>query len=166
MYIKISEEVAKQYRKEVEQILNNKDFQKLRFYKQHNWSNRLIHSINVSYLSWWIAKRFGCDEKTAARAGLLHDFCLYDFHEETLNGENQAFLHPKIAAENSIEHFDVSEKERDAILSHMFPLGPIPKSREAWIITFADKVCAAAELCSITIALARHGKVQFTPSPA
>ena len=166
MYIKISEEVAKQYRKEVEQILNNKDFQKLRFYKQHNWSNRLMHSINVSYLSWWIAKRFGCDEKTAARAGLLHDFCLYDFHEETLNGENQAFLHPKIAAENSIEHFDVSEKERDAILSHMFPLGPIPKSREAWIITFADKVCAAAELCSITIALARHGKVQFTPSPA
>ena len=135
MYIKISEEVAKQYRKEVEQILNNKDFQKLRFYKQHNWSNRLMHSINVSYLSWWIAKRFGCDEKTAARAGLLHDFCLYDFHEETLNGENQAFLHPKIAAENSIEHFDVSEKERDAILSHMFPLGPIPKSREAWIIT-------------------------------
>ena len=166
MYIKISEEVAKQYRKEVEQILNNKDFQKLRFYKQHNWSNRLMHSINVSYLSWWIAKRFGCDEKTAARAGLLHDSCLYDFHEETLNGENQAFLHPKIAAENSIEHFDVSEKERDAILSHMFPLGPIPKSREAWIITFADKVCAAAELCSIAIALARHGKVQFTPSPA
>ena len=33
MYIKISKEVEKQYRKEVEQIINNKDFQKLR-YKQ------------------------------------------------------------------------------------------------------------------------------------
>ena len=30
MYIKISKEVEKQYRKEVEQIINNKDFQKLR----------------------------------------------------------------------------------------------------------------------------------------
>ena len=81
MYIKISKEVEKQYRKEVEQIINNKDFQKLRYYKQHNWSDRLMHSINVSYLSWLMARRLGCDTKAAARAGLLHDFCLYDFHE-------------------------------------------------------------------------------------
>ena len=166
MYIKISKEVEKQYRKEVEQILNNKDFQKLRYYKQHNWSDRLMHSINVSYLSWMMARRLGCDAKAAARAGLLHDFCLYDFHEKSADGEHQAFLHPKVAAENSMEHFDISEKERDAILSHMFPLGPLPKSREAWLITIADKVCAAAELCSIAIALARRGKVSFVQAPA
>lgn len=166
MYIKISKEVEQQYRKEVEQILNNKDFQKLRYYKQHNWSDRLMHSINVSYLSWLMARRLGCDAKAAARAGLLHDFCLYDFHEKSADGERQAFLHPKVAAENSMEHFDISEKERDAILSHMFPLGPLPKSREAWLITIADKVCAAAELCSIAIALARHGKVSFVQAPA
>ena len=110
MYIKISKEVEKQYRKEVEQIINNKDFQKLRYYKQHNWSDRLMHSINVSYLSWLMARRLGCDAKAAARAGLLHDFCLYDFHEKTVDGEHQAFLHPKVAAENSMEHFDISEK--------------------------------------------------------
>ena len=166
MYIKISKEVEKQYRKEVEQIINNKDFQKLRYYKQHNWSDRLMHSINVSYLSWMMAKHLGCDTKAAARAGLLHDFCLYDFHEKSADGEHQAFLHPKVAAENSMEHFDISEKERDAILSHMFPLGPLPKSREAWLITIADKVCAAAELFSIAIALARHGKISFVQAPA
>lgn len=44
MYIKISKDVERQYRKEVEQIINNKDFQKLRYYKQHNWSDRLMHS--------------------------------------------------------------------------------------------------------------------------
>ena len=166
MYIKISKEVEKRYRKEVEQIINNKDFQKLRYYKQHNWSDRLMHSINVSYLSWLMARRLGCDAKAAARAGLLHDFCLYDFHEKPADGEHQAFLHPKVAAENSMEHFDISEKERDAILSHMFPLGPLPKSREAWLITIADKICAAAELCSIAIALARRGKVSFVQAPA
>lgn len=166
MYIKISKDVERQYRKEVEQIINNKDFQKLRYYKQHNWSDRLMHSINVSYLSWLMARHLGCDAKAAARAGLLHDFCLYDFHEKSADGEHQAFLHPKVAAENSMEHFDISEKERDAILSHMFPLGPLPKSREAWLITIADKLCAAAELCSIAIALARRGKVSFVQAPA
>lgn len=166
MYIKISKEVQEQYRNDVEKILNNPDFQKLRFYRQHNWTNRLMHSINVSYLSWWIARKFGCNEKVAARAGLLHDFCLYDFSEMPPDGEFQAFFHPKIAAENSIEHFDITEKERDAILSHMFPLGPLPNSKEAWIISFADKICATAELCSIAIALARRGKVKFVPNPA
>lgn len=161
MEIRISNEVAVQYRIHVEQILKNKDFQKLRYYKQHNWSNRLMHSINVSYLSWWIARRLGCDESVAARAGLLHDFCLFDFHEKTPTGEHQTFFHPKAAAENSIECFGISPKERDAILSHMFPLGPIPNSKEAWIISFADKICATAELCSIAIALARKGRVRF-----
>ena len=67
MYIKISKDVERQYRKEVEQIINNKDFQKLRYYKQHNWSDRLMHSINVSYLSWLMARHLGCDAKAAAR---------------------------------------------------------------------------------------------------
>ena len=161
MYIKISKEVEKQYRKEVEQIINNKDFQKLRYYKQHNWSDRLMHSINVSYLSWLMARRLGCDAKAAARAGLLHDFCLYDFHEKTPTGEHQAFYHPKVAAKNSKEVFQISEREWDAILSHMFPLGPLPRNKEAWIITVADKICALMEVCHIAIALARRNRVMF-----
>ena len=69
MYIKISKEVQEQYRNDVEKILNNPDFQKLRFYRQHNWTNRLMHSINVSYLSWWIARKFGCNEKAGHKVG-------------------------------------------------------------------------------------------------
>lgn len=118
-----------------------------------------MHSVNVSYLSWMIAKKLGCDEKTAARAGLLHDFCPYDFDERTPTGEHQAFYHPKAAAENSQQTFDISSKERDAILTHMFPLGPIPKNKEAWIITLADKICATFELCHIAVALARCNRV-------
>lgn len=166
MYIKISKEVQEQYRNDVEKILNNPDFQKLRFYRQHNWTNRLMHSINVSYLSWWIARKFGCNEKAAARAGLLHDFCLYDFSETPPDGEFKRSSIQRLPPKICIEHFDITEKERDAILSHMFPLGPLPNSKEAWIISFADKVCATAELCSIAIALSRRGKVKFVPNPA
>lgn len=157
----LSEDIPQEYRDLVSDILQNEDFLKLRLYRQHNWSNRLMHSINVSYMSWYLAKKWHCNEKVAARAGLLHDFCLFDFHEKPPTGEHQAFFHPKAAAENSIEYFHVSERERSAILTHMFPLGPIPKNKEAWIITLADKICATAELCSITIALARKGRVRI-----
>ena len=150
----------------VQDILEHPLVRSMEAYTQHGETSCLRHSINVSYLSWLMARHLGCDAKAAARAGLLHDFCLYDFHEKSADGEHQAFLHPKVAAENSMEHFDISEKERDAILSHMFPLGPLPKSREAWLITIADKLCAAAELCSIAIALARHGKISFVQAPA
>ena len=109
MDIKVSEEVSPAYLNTVEHILTNKDFLRLSLYSHHQWTNRLMHSINVSYLSWILARRLGADEETAARAGLLHDFCPYDFGEKTPTGEHQAFYHPKAAAENSMEHFDISE---------------------------------------------------------
>ena len=103
----LSEDIPQEYRDLVSDILQNEDFLKLRLYRQHNWSNRLMHSINVSYMSWYLAKKWHCNEKVAARAGLLHDFCLFDFHEKPPTGEHQAFFHPKAAAENSIEYFHV-----------------------------------------------------------
>ena len=98
MDIKVSEEVSSEYREVVERILTNKEFLRLSLYAHHQWTNRLMHSINVSYLSWKIARALGCDERVAARAGLLHDFCPYDFTEKTPTGEHQAFYHPKAAA--------------------------------------------------------------------
>ena len=131
MDITVSDEVSQEYHALVKNILCNREFLKLSLYTHHQWTTRLMHSINVSYLSWFIARKLGCDEKAAARAGLLHDFCLYDFKAETPTGEHQAFYHPKAAADNSAAHFDVTDRELDAILSHMFPLGPLPRNREA-----------------------------------
>lgn len=159
MDIQFSEEISEGYLSAVEHILRNEEFLSLCLYSHHQWTNRLMHSVNVSYISWKMAKRFGCDEKVAARAGLLHDFCPYDFSEKTPTGEHQAFFHPKAAAKKSLQIFDISKREEDAILTHMFPLGPVPKNSEAWIITLADKVCAALELCHIAVALARRNRV-------
>ena len=145
-------------------VAHREELLKQSLYTHHQWTTRLMHSINVSYLSWFIARKLGCDEKAAARAGLLHDFCPYDFRAETPTGEHQAFYHPKAAADNSAAHFDVTDRELDAILSHMFPLGPLPRNREAWIISFADKACAIAEGCHIAIALARRNRIVIIPA--
>lgn len=134
MDIQLSEEISPAYLLEVKHILENKQFISLCLYSHHQWTNRLMHSVNVSYLSWMIADKLGCDAKAAARAGLLHDFCPYDFGEKTPTGEHQAFYHPKAAAENSLQTFEISDKEKDAILTHMFPLGPIPKTEKPGLL--------------------------------
>ena len=151
MDITVSDEVSQEYHELVKNILCNREFLKLSLYTHHQWTTRLMHSINVSYLSCFIARKLGC-------------FCPYDFKAETPTGEHQAFYHPKAAADNSAAHFDVTDRELDAILSHMFPLGPLPRNREAWIISFADKACAIAESCHIAIALARRNRIVINPA--
>lgn len=159
MDITVSDDTAAEFLGLVQHILDDSEFRKLVFYKQHLKTTRFMHSLNVSYLSWLTARKFGWDESAAARAGLLHDFCLYDFKEKLPKGEFQPFYHPKVAARTSDERFQIYEKERQAILSHMFPLGPLPRSREAWVISCMDKLCAVTEACRCNIALARRNRV-------
>ncbi len=166
MDLQVSDDVSKEFLAEVMPILENEEFLSLGAFCHHQWTNRLMHSINVSYVSWHIARKLGCDAGSAARAGLLHDFCPYDFKKRTPTGEHQAFYHPKAAAKNSERVFQISEREQKAILSHMFPLGPMPRNSEAWIITLADKICASMELCHVAIALARGNKMVLSTTSA
>ena len=162
MEITVSDDISADFLSLVQCILDNAEFKKLNRYRQHYQTTRLMHSLNVSYLSWYIAQKFGWDASVAARAGLLHDFCVYDFRDKLPKGQIQAFYHPQVAAKTSEEHFALREKERQAILSHMFPLGPLPKGREAWVITCIDKFCAFAEFCRFNVALARRNRVRFS----
>lgn len=157
--ITVSDDINAEFLSLVQAILDHSEFKKLNRYKQHYQTTRLMHSLNVSYISWKLADRFGCDASVAARAGLLHDFCVYSFKDKLPKGQHQAFYHPKVAAQTSETYFSLHEKERQAILSHMFPLGPLPRSREAWIISCADKFCACAEFLRIGVALARRNRV-------
>ena len=47
MDIQLSDEVSQAYLSEVEDILKNKEFLSLSLYEHHQWTNRLMHSINV-----------------------------------------------------------------------------------------------------------------------
>ena len=129
------------------EIINDNEFKKLKIYKQHQFTNRYDHSIAVAKMAEYFAGLIHADKEKAYRAGLLHDFFFYDWHDDKLP-ENHVFYHPKVAAENA-KKFSLSEEELDAIRSHMWPLGPLPKSKIAWCVTIADKICALEEACYI-----------------
>lgn len=129
------------------EIIYDKEFLKLKNYRQHHFTTRYDHSIAVAEMARTFASIIHADKEKAYRAGLLHDFFFYDWHNCHLS-ENHIFYHPKIASENA-KRFNLSNEELDAIRSHMWPLGPLPKSRIAWCITIADKICALEELCYI-----------------
>ncbi|MCR4790397.1 MAG: HD domain-containing protein [Treponemataceae bacterium] len=149
-----------EYIRIVEEILDHREFQTMDTWIQHISTRRLSHCINVSYISYRIAKKLKVDAPSCARAGLLHDFCLYDFHDDLYKHTKQLINHPKEAAKTAKERFNMSDKEVRAIRTHMFPLGPFPNSWTGWIIQFADKVCAIAEFFDGIGALrrAKHGK--------
>ena len=57
MDIKVAEDVSAEYLSIVNDILKDADFRKLALYIQHLRTTRLIHSLNVSYLSWKICQK-------------------------------------------------------------------------------------------------------------
>lgn len=130
-----------EFNKIVLHILEDKDFQKLEEIRHHD-SNRLQHSLKVSYYSYRIAKALHLNYDEVARGGLLHDF----FIERTVNFENPkdkvllyTTKHPMLALQNAEEHFEITEKEADMIKCHMFPLDfRIPKYAESWIVNLVD----------------------------
>ena len=165
MELIVSEDIEEEFLEIVAPILRNGEFLKLGRYIQHLKTSRLEHSINVSYIAWKMAKRLECDVRLAAVAGMLHDFCVYDFRDKIPDGEfHQAFYHPKAAAWTSEEQFGIEEEVRSIILTHMFPLGPLPRSREAWVVSCADKVCASLELAHIPFALSHRKRVMIIPA--
>lgn len=92
---------------------------------------------------------FSLNERAGARAGLLHDLFLYDWHTYRRNkGERlHGFTHAKTALKNVRENFYVSDLESDMIEKHMFPLNitALPKYRETLVIVLVDKYCGLLE---------------------
>ena len=119
-------------------------------WQHHGQITTLDHSLFVAYWSYRIARKFGWDEIAAARGGLLHDLYLYDSKDKSAHPGLQCFDHPRAAARNAAELTPLSEKERNIILAHMWPLGgQLPRSREAWLVDLVDTICASLELSHI-----------------
>ena len=78
---------------------------------------------------------------------MLHDLFLYDWRKKQPDRKGlHAFTHGKTACENACKLFDLNDKEKDIIIKHMWPVTlSLPKSREAFILTFVDKYCAISE---------------------
>jgi len=77
---------------------------------------------------------------------LLHDYFLYDWHDPDPSHRLHGFRHPFFALARAEEDFELTPRERNIIVRHMFPLVPVPPTcREAWIVCLADKWCALRE---------------------
>lgn len=139
-------DVRDEFREEMSELLCHEKFNRLSHYKQHYKCTRLKHSIDVGYFSFYVAKLLGLDYVSAGKAALLHDL---SFHKKAGFKQDLKMLrqHPKDALKNALEICELSEKECDIIMSHMWlvTIRP-PKSAEGFIVTFVDKYCASKEV--------------------
>lgn len=138
----------KEYMELVEDIYYSEIFESMSQYMMHGTTSCRDHCMDVSYMTFKICKKRGLDYRRAARAALLHDFFLYDWHTHFQETGNRfhGLTHPAKARDNAVKYFQVDEMEQDMILRHMWPLTPIPpKSVEGMVLVFADKVCSTRE---------------------
>lgn len=129
--------------------ITNETYQQLLQYKHHN-TTRLNHLYNVAVYSYIIGRKLDimCDVDFEA---LLIGALLHDFHF-VRKGEYKLYhcrnTHGMIASKNAQNVFHIGAKERNIIESHMFPMVKIvPMSKEAWIVSFSDKLSAVMEAC-------------------
>ncbi len=143
-------------------ILDKEEFKSLKSFIQHGNVTVYEHCLHVALCAVKINKVLGvhCKERSLVRGALLHDYFLYDWHNADAPGnihpKLHGFYHPGIALRNATRDFVLSEREKDIIGKHMWPLtlNP-PRCREAWIVCLADKYSSTLETLKL-----RKGKIR------
>ena len=141
-------------------ILNNEYFLETKK-DLHHGTSKYEHSLRVAKLSYRLGRIFKADLRSISRAGLLHDFFLGTRKESP---QNSYLRHPVTASNNAKKYFNITEKEREAIKTHMFhhvlikKIFPFinreekasvkefkPKSKEGWIVCASDLLISIVE---------------------
>lgn len=153
-FVRATWENDQEYMEIVNDLLENKELQKLDEITHHHFTTRLIHSIYVSYVSYKLAKSMNLDYVSTARAGLLHDFFLEEREEvEMLGRGSHNVVHPQIALENAKKITELNHIEKDIILKHMFLCTfriRTPRYQESLIVSMVDKYCSVSEVSKPT----------------
>jgi len=130
-------------------LLNDGNVLKMQQFGQHHGNNTLQHCINVARYSFYLAQTWNwkIDEVSLATGAMLHDYYLYCTKDMTISAFRHGVGHPKTAYTNASKVWELNTKEKNIILSHMWPLTPFsfPHSKEAFLVTVADKYCAVRE---------------------
>jgi HD superfamily phosphodiesterase len=91
--------------------------------------DHLLRSVKYSYR---IARLLRADQRICVRAAMVHDI---DSRLGTLT------THGAVAARWAAEQGE-PEEVCQAIVSHMYPFGPPPTTREGWVLVLADKAAS------------------------
>ena len=98
---------------------------------QHGDVTVYTHVTSVARTSLSVAERLGragisVDRASLLRGALLHDYFLYDWHDPDPSHRLHGFRHPYFALARAEEDFELTSRERNIIVRHMFPLVPVP----------------------------------------
>lgn len=130
-------------------IINHPIFLKSKKYPHHSNYSCYDHSVNVAKRCYAFVKKWHipCNLEALIRSALFHDFYLYDWHDKNKGFRFHGFVHPTKAILNSKLICELTNKEKRAIRSHMWPLTlfHIPTSIEGWVLTYNDKIQAIKE---------------------
>ena len=138
----------------VNPILTSKEYQRRKSYRHHGDTTVFEHCVNVSIISYSLAKKLELDYRSAAIAGLLHDFYETPWQDVIIKNsffKKHGFTHAKNALDNSRRHYKkyLNPIIENSIERHMFPLNKIPpKYKVGYIITFVDKAVSLDMLMS------------------
>lgn len=94
------------------------------------------HLLRSARYAYRLAPLLGADQQTCTRAAILHDL---DSRLGTIS------THGAIAARLAAE-LGEPEAVCHAIISHMYPFGPTPTTREGWVLVLADKIASFTDL--------------------
>ena len=144
----IKQETNREYYETVRDILEHPVVRKMSEFKHHYGTSCYRHCLNVSYMNFIICRKLHLDARAAARAGMLHDLFLYDWHKHSKETGNRfhGLTHPRYAMNMAGKHFELSKKEKDIILRHMWPITITPPSSpEGFVITLTDKISGIFE---------------------
>lgn len=145
----LNQKSADEFKHCIADVVKNPVVQQMKRYNHHSHTSCFHHSLHVAYYNWLICKRLGWDYRAAAKAGMLHDLFLYDWHRHKPGKDERmhGFEHPNKALKNAHNNFDLTKKEGDMIVKHMFPLTITPPSyKESYVIVLTDKFCSVCEV--------------------
>jgi HD superfamily phosphodiesterase len=102
----------------------------------HHSISKHDHLTRTARISYRLARFIKADVRTCVRAAMIHDI---DSRLGTFR------THGSVAA-----RWAKSQGECDAVChaieTHMYPFGPKPKTREAWVVSLADKAASFTDL--------------------
>ncbi len=138
------------YEEKFRSLTHNPKIRRMQNFQQHTVSNTYDHVCHVARMSYTLSKllHISVSEDEMLRGAILHDYYLYDFRENPMGAYQHGTSHAEAALENAEQDFQLTDRERNIIYSHMWPLNltHLPKCREAWLVTAADKICAFEEM--------------------
>ncbi|KAB8288129.1 HD domain-containing protein [Bifidobacterium avesanii] len=137
-------------------IMTSPGMQSEKRYLQHGNTTTFEHSVAVAERAVRLANLFSLERRVDMRSlvvsGLLHDYFLYDWHDDEDWHRLHGFIHGRIACMNAKRDFGedvVNDVVADSLTNHMYPLTNVPpKYLEGWLVSVSDKMCATSETVS------------------